>query len=73
MALHQRNDRGDFVNPAGAGPPPKLKVRRGADGKLEVEGTPKEPPVVEETRADERPPYPEDPRGIIPPDHVGGL
>jgi hypothetical protein len=60
MALHQRNDRGEFVNPAGDGPRPKVKMRRGADGKLEVE-TPDEKPPVETTRADERPPFPDDP------------
>jgi hypothetical protein len=70
MALHQRNDRGQLVNPAGGGPLPKLKVRRGADGKLEVQD-PAPEPRLEETRPDEKPPYPEDPRGIVPPDHVG--
>jgi hypothetical protein len=72
MALHQRNDRGEFVNPAGGGPLPKLKVKRGADGRLEVQD-PESTPVHEETRPDERPPYPEDPRGPINPDHVSGL
>jgi hypothetical protein len=61
MALHQRNDRGEFVNPAGGGPLPKLKARRGPDGKLVVEGPDDRPPVVEETRADERPPFPDNP------------
>ena len=60
MGLHQRNDRGDFVNPAGGGPLPKVKLRRGADGKLEVE-PPEDEPQVEETRADERPPFPDNP------------
>ncbi len=64
MSLHQRTDRGDFVNPAGGGPLPKVKVRRGADGKLEVEGTDEKPPVVEETRADERPPFPDNPAPV---------
>ncbi len=49
------------MNPAGDGPRPKVKVRRGADGKLEVEGTGQKPPVVEETRGDERPPFPDNP------------
>lgn len=65
MALHQRNDRGDFVNPAGGGPLPKLKARRGPDGKLQVEGPDDdEKPVVEETRADEKPPYPANPAPV---------
>ena len=72
MGLHQRNDRGEFVNPAGGGPLPKLKVKRGADGKLEVED-PAPEPRKESTQPDERPPYPEDPRGPINPDHISGL
>ena len=71
MALHQRNDRGDFVNPAGGGPLPKLKVRRGADGKIEVEDPTAPPPAHEETRPDERPPQPPDPRGPVDPHHAG--
>ena len=64
MALHQRNDRGEFVNPAGGGPLPKLKVKRGADGKLEVQDPEGKPPVKEETRPDERPAYPDNPAPI---------
>ena len=59
MALHQRNDRGDFVNPAGGGPLPKLKIKRDADGKVEVEDP--KPPVTPEVRPDERPPEPDGP------------
>jgi len=70
MALHQRNDRGDFVNPAGGGPRPKVKMRRGPDGKLEVDD-PEAAPVHEETRPDERPPFPEDPRTRVNPDTAG--
>ena len=70
MALHQRNDRGEFVNPAGGGPLPKLKVRRGADGKIEV-ADPEAKPVREETRPDERPPDAPDPRGPVNPHHAG--
>ena len=67
MALHQRRDRGELVNPAGAGPLPKLKVKRAADGKLEVsDPEPKDPPRAE-TRPDEKPPEPGDPRGPIDP------
>ena len=61
MALHQRNDRGEFVNPAGGGPRPKVKMKRGADGKLEVEDPAGRPPVHEESRADEKPPFPDNP------------
>jgi hypothetical protein len=60
MALHQRNDRGELVNPAGAGPRPRVKMRRGPDGKLEVEVPEKDEPVPER-RADERPPFPDNP------------
>jgi hypothetical protein len=70
MALHQRNDRGDFVNPSGAGPRPKLKVKRGDDGKVQVTD-PNATPVHEETRPDERPPQPPDPRGPVNPHHAG--
>ena len=63
MALHQRNDRGQFVNPAGGGPPPKLKVKRGEDGKLEVQNPEEKPPTHAETRPDEKPPEPPDTRG----------
>jgi hypothetical protein len=70
VALHQRNDRGEFVNPAGGGPRPKLKVRRGADGKIEVQD-PEATDAHEETRPDERPPQPEDPRGPVNPHHAG--
>ena len=61
MALHQRNDRGEFVNPAGGGPLPKLKVKRGADGKLEVQDPEPKEPTQAETRPDERPPFPDNP------------
>jgi hypothetical protein len=71
MALHQRNDRGEFVNPAGGGPKPKLKLRRGEDGKLEVD-EPK-PGTQAETRPDERPPEPEDPRGGHVNPHIAGF
>lgn len=71
MALHQRSDRGEFVNPAGGAPPPKLKVRRGADGKLEVEDPDGKAPVHEETRPDEKPPYPADTRRPIDPNAAG--
>ena len=64
MGLHQRRDRGELVNPAGGGPLPKLKVKRGADGRIEVQD-PKEP-TTPEVRPDERPPYPEGP----PTDHT---
>jgi hypothetical protein len=70
MALHQRNDRGEFVNPAGGGPRPKVRMRRGPDGKLEVE-TPDADPPVEETRADERPPFPDNP-APVPNPHTQG-
>ena len=70
MGLHQRNDRGEFVNPAG-GTPPTLKIKRGADGKLEVEDPEATPPVQEETRPDERPPYPADTRPPIDPNAAG--
>ena len=60
MSLHQRNDREEFVKPSGGAPPPKLKARRGPDGKLEVEGPPKTP-TQEEIRPDERPAYPDNP------------
>ena len=72
MALHRRSDRGEFVNPAGGAPPPKLRVRRGADGKLEVEDPEGTPPVHAETRPDERPPEGPDPRGPINP-HTSGF
>lgn len=71
MALHQRNDRGAFVNPAGGGPPPKLKVKRDADGKVEVEDPTAKPQGREETRPDERPPQAPDPRGPVNPHHAG--
>jgi hypothetical protein len=64
MGLHQRNDRGEFVNPAGSGPLPKLKVKRGADGKLEVEDPTAKAPVNEEIRPDERPAYPDNPASV---------
>jgi hypothetical protein len=70
MGLHQRNDRGEFVNPAG-GAPPRLKIRRGADGKLEVEDPAGKPPSHEETRPDERPPHPPDARQPIDPNTAG--
>lgn len=71
MALHQRNDRGEFVNPAGGGPRPKLKMRRGEDGKLEpVEPA---PPTHAETRPDEKRPEPEDPRGPFLNPHTQGF
>ena len=56
-------DRGDQVQPGGE--PPKLKVRRGADGKLKVGEDPD--PTVETVESAERPPTPDDPRtGISP-------
>ena len=60
MSLHQRSDREEFVDPSGAGPRPKVKMRRGPDGKLEVE-TPEKSPTHPETRGDERPPFPDNP------------
>lgn len=60
MGLQRRDSRGQNVQPAGA-PPPKLKVGRGADGKLKVtppEGEPNHP----ETIAEEKPPMADDPR-----------
>ena len=71
MALHKRSERGQLDNPAG-GPPPKLKVRRGADGKLEVEDPAGAPPVDEEIRPDERPPEPGDTRPPVDP-HTAGF
>ena len=47
------DDRGDQVQPGGE--PPKLKVRRGADGKLKVGDGPA--PTVETVEASERPPF----------------
>ena len=70
MPLHRRSDRGELVDPSGAGPLPKLKAKRGEDGKLEVEG-PEGAPSHEETRPDERPPYPSDPRPNVSPDVAG--
>ncbi|HEX8122635.1 MAG TPA: hypothetical protein VF549_15355 [Solirubrobacteraceae bacterium] len=61
MSLHQRNDREELVEPAAGGPLPKLKVRRGADGKLEVEGPADDTPTHAEVRPDERPAYPDNP------------
>ena len=61
MPLNRRSDRGELINPSGAGPLPKLKVKRGPDGKLEVEDPGAKPPVHEEIRPDERPPFPDDP------------
>ncbi len=58
MALHRRSERGELFEQK------KLKVRRGPDGKLEVEDPGAKPPVVEETRADERPPFPDDPAPV---------
>ena len=71
MALHRRSDRGEFVNPAGGGPRPKLTVRLGPDGKPVVEDPEGRPPVHEETRPDERPPYPADTRPPIDPNAAG--
>ena len=72
MALHQRRDREELVNPAGGGPLPKLKVKRGADGKLEVKDPePKAPPQAE-IRPDERPPEAGDPR-TGPDPHTAGF
>ena len=71
MPLHRRSDRGELVNPSGAGPLPKLKVKRGEDGKLEVEGPEDDAPKHEETRPDERPPQPPDPRSPVNPHHAG--
>jgi len=59
MGLQRRADRGDQVQPSGA--PPRLKVRRGQDGQVEVEGPDREP-THPETIAEERPPEPSDPR-----------
>jgi hypothetical protein len=64
MPLHRRSDRGQLVNPAGGGPLPKLKVKRGPDGRLEVEDRAARPPVHEEARPDERPPFPDDPAPV---------
>ena len=60
MALQRRADRGNQVQPSGA--PPKLKVRRDADGALQVEG-PDEGERKATVEAAERPPTPDDPRG----------
>ena len=60
MALQRRADRGNQVQPSGA--PPKLKVRRDADGGLHVEG-PDEGERKPTVEAAERPPTPDDPRG----------
>lgn len=51
-------DRGAEVQPGGA--PPRLKFKRGADGKLEVDEPPED--RVETVEAAERPPTPDDPR-----------
>ena len=64
MSLHQRRDREELVDPAGGGPLPKLKVKRGADGKLEVEGPGDKLPTHEEVRPDERPAYPDNPAPV---------
>jgi hypothetical protein len=71
MALHQRNDRGEFVNPAGGGPRPKLTVRRDADGNVEVVAPEESSPTHTEIRPDERPPDPGDTRPIVNPHHAG--
>ena len=56
-------DHGDQVQPGGA--PPKLRVRRGPDGKLRVGDDPS--PTTETVEAAERPPTPDDPRtGVSP-------
>lgn len=48
---------------APGGEPPKLKVRRGADGKLKVGDD--QPPATDTVEAAERPPIGEDPRPAI--------
>ncbi|HEX8207200.1 MAG TPA: hypothetical protein VF587_14160 [Solirubrobacteraceae bacterium] len=67
MALHRKNERGELFDAGGL---PKLKVKRGADGRLEVQD-PDPKPVHEETRPDEKPPQPPDPRGPVNPNHAG--
>ncbi len=68
MGLQRRDSRGQNVQPGGA--PPKLKVGRGADGKLKV--TPPEgEPTHTETVGEERPPTPDDPRSAYD-KNVGG-
>ena len=52
------DDRGDQVQPGGE--PPKLKITRGADGKLKIGGEREAP--KETVEAAERPPTPDDPR-----------
>ena len=58
MALQRTGDRHAEVQPGGA--PPRLKFKRGADGKLEVDEPPRETTTT--TEAAERPTTPDDPR-----------
>ena len=57
------DDRGDQVQPGGE--PPKLKVRRGADGKLQLGDD--RPPTHETVEPAERPPTPDEPWNPVPP------
>jgi hypothetical protein len=70
MALQRRDSRESQVQPGGE--PPRLKFKRGADGKLEVDEP--RPDTHTATEAAERPVTPDDPRTSpfrnIPP--VGG-
>ncbi len=61
MALHKRSERGELFDAGGV---PKLKIKRGADGKLKVDDPAEKPPVHEEVRADERPAFPDNPAPV---------
>jgi hypothetical protein len=69
MGLQRRDSRGQNVQPAGA-PPPKLKVKLGADGKMEI-APPDGPEPSSTTQPEERPPHPGDPRPAVSPDVAG--
>ena len=69
MALQRSGtDRGADVQPGGA--PPRLKFRRGADGKLEADERRDE--THESAEPAERPPTGDDPRTGINPDVAAG-
>ncbi len=61
MALHKRSERAELFDGGGV---PKLKVKRGADGKLEVEDPAGKSDVHPETRPDERPAFPDNPASV---------